>query len=336
MVRPRFSAYVEASKAVFAIFDDTAPTVEAVSIDEAFLDVRGLEKICGTPGEIGVRLRRRVRAEVGLPLSIGVASTKHLARSRPTRAKPDGLRIVAAGREAAFLHPLPVEALWGVGPATQDGCTRRASARSASWRPQRATRWPSCSAARRTPAPRDRPQPRPAPRALRARPPLDRLAVGAGPRVQRTPAELETIAAGSSTASPAAARRAGASGGPWSCACASATTPARRARGRWPGPPRRRAPILADAWPAVGHGATDHRAARHHAAGHPPRDQSRTRHRRRAARAAGRRRRPHRAGGRAGRRARQVRHERPDARDVGGRRRGAGGGWLEPNDPERG
>jgi DNA polymerase-4 len=120
VVPPRFTAYVEASKAVFAIFRDTAPTVEAVSIDEAFLDVRGLERIgLGTPGEIAVRLRRRVRAEVGLPLSVGVASTKHLAKVASNAAKPDGLRIVAAGREAAFLHPLPVEALWGVGPATQ-------------------------------------------------------------------------------------------------------------------------------------------------------------------------------------------------------------------------
>jgi DNA polymerase-4 len=120
VVPPRFSAYVEASKAVFAIFADTAPTVEAVSIDEAFLDVCGLERIgLGTPGEIAVRLRRRVRAEVGLPLSVGVASTKHLAKVASNAAKPNGLRIVAAGREAAFLHPLPVAALWGVGPATQ-------------------------------------------------------------------------------------------------------------------------------------------------------------------------------------------------------------------------
>ncbi|HET6506049.1 MAG TPA: DNA polymerase IV [Baekduia sp.] len=120
VVPPRFSAYVEASKAVFAIFHDLAPTVEAISIDEAFLDVRGLETIgLGTPGEIAVRLRRRVRAEVGLPLSVGVASTKHLAKVASNAAKPDGLRIVAAGREAAFLHPLPVEALWGVGPATR-------------------------------------------------------------------------------------------------------------------------------------------------------------------------------------------------------------------------
>jgi DNA polymerase-4 len=120
VVPPRFDAYVEASRAVFAIFRDMAPTVEAVSIDEAFLDVRGLEKIgLGTPGEIAVRLRRRVREEVGLPLSVGVASTKHLAKVASNAAKPDGLRIVAAGREAAFLHPLPVEAIWGVGPATQ-------------------------------------------------------------------------------------------------------------------------------------------------------------------------------------------------------------------------
>jgi len=120
VVSPRFSAYVEASRAVFAIFRDMAPTVETVSIDEAFLDVRGLEKIgLGTPGEIAVRLRRRVRDEVGLPLSVGVASTKHLAKVASNAAKPNGLRIVSAGREAEFLWPLRVEALWGVGPATR-------------------------------------------------------------------------------------------------------------------------------------------------------------------------------------------------------------------------
>ena len=119
VVAPRFSAYVEASKAVFALFADTAPVVEAVSIDEAFLDVRGLERIGGSPEVIARRLRRRVREEVGLPISIGVASTKHLAKVASNAAKPDGLLAIAPGAELAFLHPLPVEALWGVGPATQ-------------------------------------------------------------------------------------------------------------------------------------------------------------------------------------------------------------------------
>ena len=119
VVAPRFSAYVAASKAVFAIFADTAPVVEAVSIDEAFLDVRGLEHISGTAGEIAQRLRARVREEVGLPISIGVATTKHLAKVASNAAKPDGLLAIAPGQELAFLHPLGVEQLWGVGPATQ-------------------------------------------------------------------------------------------------------------------------------------------------------------------------------------------------------------------------
>jgi DNA polymerase-4 len=119
VVAPRFSAYVAASKAVFTIFADTAPVVEAVSIDEAFLDVRGLEHIGGTAGEIARRLRARVREEVGLPISIGVATTKHLAKVASNAAKPDGLLAIAPGEELAFLHPLGVEQLWGVGPATQ-------------------------------------------------------------------------------------------------------------------------------------------------------------------------------------------------------------------------
>jgi DNA polymerase-4 len=118
VVPARFSAYVQASRDVFALFEDTAPLVEKLSIDEAFLDVRGLEAISGSPPEIARRLRRRVRDEVGLPLSIGVATTKHLAKVASGAAKPDGLLVIAPGDEAAFLHPLPVEALWGVGPAT--------------------------------------------------------------------------------------------------------------------------------------------------------------------------------------------------------------------------
>jgi DNA polymerase-4 len=118
VVPPRFKAYVEASRAVFAIFEDTAPVVEALSIDEAFLDVRGLEHISGTSGVIARTLRARVREQVGLPISVGVATTKHLAKVASNEAKPDGLKVVAPGEELAFLHPLPVERLWGVGPAT--------------------------------------------------------------------------------------------------------------------------------------------------------------------------------------------------------------------------
>jgi DNA polymerase IV len=115
VVRPRFEAYTEASRAVFEVFDDMCPAVEALSIDEAFLDVRGMRRIAGAPGEIAARLRRRVRAEVGLPITVGVARTKFLAKVASGVAKPDGLLVVAPERELAFLHPLPVEKLWGVG-----------------------------------------------------------------------------------------------------------------------------------------------------------------------------------------------------------------------------
>jgi DNA polymerase-4 len=118
VVEPRMSAYAEASEALFRIFEDTTPVVEALSIDEAFLDVRGMERIAGTPVEIGRRLRRRVREQVGLTVTVGVARTKFLAKVASGVAKPDGLLVVPPDRELAFLHPLPVERLWGVGPAT--------------------------------------------------------------------------------------------------------------------------------------------------------------------------------------------------------------------------
>jgi DNA polymerase IV len=118
VVKPRISAYSEASKAVFEVFEDTTPLVEGLSIDEAFLDVRGLRRISGSPTEIAVRLRRDVRERAGLPITVGVARTKFLAKVASGVAKPDGLLVVPAGGELAFLHPLPVERLWGVGPVT--------------------------------------------------------------------------------------------------------------------------------------------------------------------------------------------------------------------------
>ena len=118
VVQPRMSAYEEASKAVFEVFERTTPLVEGLSVDEAFLDVRGLGRIAGSPEEIAIRLRREVREEVGLPITVGVATTKHLAKVASGVAKPDGLLVVPPGGELAFLHPLPVERLWGVGPAT--------------------------------------------------------------------------------------------------------------------------------------------------------------------------------------------------------------------------
>jgi DNA polymerase-4 len=118
VVPARMSAYSQASKDVFAVFADWAPVVEGISIDEAFLDVRGLEHIKGSPRQIAERLRADVRERVGLPITVGVASTKFLAKVASAVAKPDGLLVVPHGGELAFLHPLPVERLWGVGPAT--------------------------------------------------------------------------------------------------------------------------------------------------------------------------------------------------------------------------
>jgi DNA polymerase-4 len=118
VVRPRMEAYSEASKAMFEVFEQTTPFVEGLSIDEAFLDVGGLRLISGTPAEIAVRLRLEVRERVGLPITVGVARTKFLAKVASGVAKPDGLLVVPPDRELAFLHPLPVERLWGVGPVT--------------------------------------------------------------------------------------------------------------------------------------------------------------------------------------------------------------------------
>jgi DNA polymerase-4 len=118
VVRPRMSAYSEASKALYRVFENATPLVEGLSIDEAFLDVRGLRRLAGSPMEIAVRLRRDVREQVGLPVTVGVARTKFLAKVASGVAKPDGLLYVPPGRELAFLHPLPVERLWGVGQVT--------------------------------------------------------------------------------------------------------------------------------------------------------------------------------------------------------------------------
>jgi DNA polymerase IV len=118
VVTPRMSAYLEASKAVFEVFEETAPVVEGLSIDEAFLDVSGLEAISGPPIEIAASLRREVYRRVGLPITVGVARTKFLAKVASAVAKPDGLLVVPADRELAFLHPLPIERLWGVGRVT--------------------------------------------------------------------------------------------------------------------------------------------------------------------------------------------------------------------------
>jgi DNA polymerase-4 len=118
VVPPRMSAYSAASKAVFEVFRSITPVVEGLSIDEAFLDVGGLHRIDGPPVEIAARLRARVRDEVRLPITVGIARTKFLAKVASGVAKPDGLLLVPPDAELAFLHPLPVQRLWGVGPVT--------------------------------------------------------------------------------------------------------------------------------------------------------------------------------------------------------------------------
>ena len=118
VVAPRMEAYSAASKAMFEVFNETTPFVEGLSIDEAFLDVGGLRRVSGTPTEIALRLRSEVRERVGLPITVGVARTKFLAKVASGVAKPDGLLVVPTDGELEFLHPLPVERLWGVGPVT--------------------------------------------------------------------------------------------------------------------------------------------------------------------------------------------------------------------------
>jgi DNA polymerase-4 len=112
------SAYADASKAVFEVFEQTTPLVEGLSIDEAFLEVGGLRRVSGTPTEIAVQLRSEVLERVGLAITVGVARTKFLAKVASGVAKPDGLLVVPPAGELAFLHPLPVGRLWGVGPVT--------------------------------------------------------------------------------------------------------------------------------------------------------------------------------------------------------------------------
>jgi DNA polymerase-4 len=120
VVPPRMAAYSEASKAVFEVFEDTTPLVEGLSIDEAFLDVRGFRRLAGEPADMAIRLRQRVLEQVGLPITVGIARTKFLAKVASQVAKPDGLLVVPPDDELGFLHPLPIERLWGVGRVTAD------------------------------------------------------------------------------------------------------------------------------------------------------------------------------------------------------------------------
>ncbi|MGD1283311.1 DNA polymerase IV [Mycobacterium seoulense] len=120
VVPPRMRAYSRASDAVFEVFRDCTPIVEPLSVDEAFLDVGGLRRVSGTPVQIAARLRADVRERVGLPITVGIARTKFLAKVASQEAKPDGLLLVPPDQELAFLHPLPVRRLWGVGAKTAE------------------------------------------------------------------------------------------------------------------------------------------------------------------------------------------------------------------------
>ena len=115
----RFSESKRLGDAAIRVLDDFTPLVERISIDEAFADVAGCTHLFGTPETIARTIRRRVRDELGLPISIGVARTKHLAKIASQVAKPAGLVVVDPATELAFLHDLPVSLMWGVGPATQ-------------------------------------------------------------------------------------------------------------------------------------------------------------------------------------------------------------------------
>jgi DNA polymerase IV len=122
---PHYARYREASDRVMRIFRDVTPLVEPLSIDEAFLDIAGARRLFGSPRAIAVRLRQRVLAETGLTCSIGAASTKFVAKLASTTSKPDGLLVVPPEQVLDFLHPLPIGALWGVGPATGEALARR-------------------------------------------------------------------------------------------------------------------------------------------------------------------------------------------------------------------
>jgi DNA polymerase-4 len=117
-IQPDHQAYSEVSRAVMATFRDVTPLIEPLSLDEAFLDVRGAVRLLGRPAAIGRAIRARVAAEQGITCSVGVASSKFVAKLASTRAKPDGMIVVPADQVVAFLHPLPVGALWGVGEQT--------------------------------------------------------------------------------------------------------------------------------------------------------------------------------------------------------------------------
>jgi len=148
IVPPRMEAYSAASRDVFAIFRDTTPLVEGLSIDEAFLEVGGLRHIAGTPQEVAIRLRARVRTEVGLAISVGVARTKFLAKVASAVSKPDGLLVVEPDREQAFCFHSRSRGCGAWAPSPQRSCTGSAYTPSENWPTSKPRRPNGCLAVR--------------------------------------------------------------------------------------------------------------------------------------------------------------------------------------------
>ena len=120
MLPPRHGLYGDVSRQVMSILSDVTPLLEQVSVDEAFLDVSGARKLFGSPVDIARHLRERIRREVGVPASVGIAATKHVAKVASAHAKPDGMLLIPESATLEFLHSLPVGALWGVGERTRE------------------------------------------------------------------------------------------------------------------------------------------------------------------------------------------------------------------------
>jgi len=125
VLEPHMERYREVSRRVMAIFREVTPLVEQVSVDEAFLDVSGAGRMLGSPARIGRLLRERVRAETGLACSVGAAGVKFVAKLASGRAKPDGMLVIPPAATLDYLRPLPVSAIWGVGPSTAEALRRR-------------------------------------------------------------------------------------------------------------------------------------------------------------------------------------------------------------------
>ena len=242
VVSPRWQAYVEASRAVRAIFDRTSPVVECISIDEAFLDVTGMERIAGSPEQIARTLRRTVHEEVGLPISVGVATTKVIAKLASGMAKPNGLLVVETGTELAFLHPLAVDRLWGVGAATAaklHGAGLHTVADLASAGEPALIAVIGRAAGRHLYAVAHNRVVRPV-RSGRGRRSLGSQRALGWPGTP--PGELDPVLAALVDRSPAARDARGWPAEPSCCGCASRTSPARRAHARCTARRRRRSP----------------------------------------------------------------------------------------------